>query len=88
MDLKLSALKHELKELIIKESGKEISPLEMKDDEPLFGSDSKLMLDSLDALQISVAIHHKYGKKLNDSKDAMRVLVNINTLADFIIQEN
>ncbi|MDR2636012.1 MAG: phosphopantetheine-binding protein [Campylobacteraceae bacterium] len=84
----LVALKSELKELIIKESGKECNADSIKDDEPLFGEKSTLGLDSLDALQISVAIHHKYNKKLTDSKEAMRVLVNINTLANFVSKEN
>jgi acyl carrier protein len=82
--MNLNDIKHELKVLIIQESGRDISPDEIGDKELLFGSDSKLALDSLDALQISMAIHHKYGKKLNDSKEAMRILVNIDTLADFI----
>ncbi|MDR2790946.1 MAG: phosphopantetheine-binding protein [Campylobacteraceae bacterium] len=84
----LAALKLELKELIIKESGKEYDPRDIQDNEPLFGGESILNLDSLDALQISVAIHHKYNKKLNDSKEAMRALANINTLANFISEEN
>ncbi|MDR1615340.1 MAG: phosphopantetheine-binding protein [Campylobacteraceae bacterium] len=84
----LASLKSELKELIIKESGKDYNPCDIKDNEPLFGEESTLGLDSLDALQISVAIHHKYNKKLNDSKEAMRVLSNINTLAKFISEEN
>jgi acyl carrier protein len=86
--INLTALKSELKELIIKESGKEYNPYDIKDDELLFGENSVLNLDSLDALQISVVIHHKYNKKLNDSKEAMRVLANINTLANFISEEN
>ncbi|MDR1461141.1 MAG: acyl carrier protein [Campylobacteraceae bacterium] len=82
--MSLNDIKHELKVLIIQESGRDISPDEIDDKESLFGSDSKLALDSLDALQISMALHHKYGKKLNDSKEAMRILLNIDTLAKFI----
>ncbi|MDR2081242.1 MAG: acyl carrier protein [Campylobacteraceae bacterium] len=84
----LTALKSELKEFIINESGKEYNPRDIRDDEPLFGEESMLNLDSLDILQISVAIRHKYNKRLNDSKEAMRVLANINTLANFISKEN
>jgi acyl carrier protein len=85
MGVDMEHLKHELKELIITEGGKDISPDEIGDDEALFGSDTALALDSLDALQISVAIHRKYGKRLNDSKEAMRAFANINTLAAFIV---
>lgn len=82
--MSLNDIKRELKILIVQESGRDISPDEIDDKEPLFGSESKLALDSLDALQISMALHHKYGKKLNDSKEAMRILINIDTLAKFI----
>lgn len=62
------ALKLELKQLIIEECDKDIEPQEISDDEILFGSDTKLELDSMDALQISMALHKKYGIDANDSK--------------------
>lgn len=84
----IDELKKELKKLIIKESDKDFSHEQISDEEPLFGDGSKLMLDSLDILQISLAIHRQYGKKLNDSKETMRFLANINTLANFILLDS
>lgn len=77
-------LKIEIKKLIIEESGRDIEPADILDNEPLFGDKSRIMLDSLDVLQISVAVHKKYGKKLTDSKDAKRVFKDIETLAYYI----
>ena len=80
-------LKLELKELIIEECDKDIEPEEINDDEVLFGSDTKLELDSMDALQISMALHKKYGIDANDSKKLRKIMASINTLADHIQPE-
>ena len=80
-------LKQELKELIIEECDRDIEPEEINDDEVLFGSDTKLELDSMDALQISMALHKKYGIDANDSKKLRKIMASINTLADYIQPE-
>jgi len=78
-------LKLELKQLIIKECDKEeFTPEAIDDTEPLFGSDSTLGLDSMDALQISMALKEKYGVEVTDSKKIRTIMASINTLADFI----
>lgn len=55
-------------------------------DEVLFGEGSRLELDSIDALQISMAIHQRYGVRLNDSKEVRRALGSLNLLAEFLVQ--
>jgi len=55
------SLKQELKHLIVDESDKDIDPETIDDEAPLFGEDSTIQLDSLDALQLSMAIQKKYG---------------------------
>lgn len=80
----MSDLKYELKQLIIDECEKECTPEEIKNDEALFGPDSILELDSMDALQISMALHKKYGLKTTDSKKLKKIMLSINTLADYI----
>jgi acyl carrier protein len=56
----------------------------LRDDEPWFGDGSRLDLDSLDALQISMAIQKKYGVRMPDSKDTRRALVSLVTLAQYL----
>ena len=80
-------LKMELKRLIVEECDISNDPREIGDEEPLFGSDSKLGLDSIDALQISIAIQNKYGIAITDSKEMRRVMRSVNTFADFIQPE-
>ena len=52
--------KLELKELIIEECDLDIEPDEIDDDGFMFGQDSSWGLDSIDALQIALAIQNKY----------------------------
>lgn len=80
-------LKHAIKELIIKECQKDLKPDDLLDDVPIVGSESVLQLDSLDLLQVSMALQHNYGVRLDDSKEARRVMVSINALADYIRPE-
>lgn len=77
-------LKHELKELIIRACNKDVSPDDVADDAPLMGPLSVLELDSLDVLQINVALQQRYGVRIDDGKHARRVMKSIDTLADFV----
>ena len=77
-------LKTELKRLIVKECDLTIDIAEIGDDDLLFGSDSRLGLDSIDALQISIAVQNKYSLLIADSKQLRKVMRSINTFADFI----
>lgn len=54
------------------------------DEEPWFGPESRLNLDSLDALQISMAIQKKYGVRMPDSKETRRALVSLSALAEHL----
>ncbi|HYA13908.1 MAG TPA: hypothetical protein VEF33_06175 [Syntrophales bacterium] len=80
-------LKMELKKLIVEECDITINPADIHDDELLFGRDSRIGLDSIDALQISIAIQNKYDIIITDSKETRRVMRSINTFADFIQPE-
>jgi acyl carrier protein len=82
-----SALKLRLKQLIVKEADKDLAPEGIADDVPLFGPQSAVQLDSIDALQISMAIHMQFGVRVEDPKQVRRIMVSINTLADFLQPE-
>lgn len=74
----------ELKNLILTAAEKELPDDDLDPDEALFGSDSRLSLDSIDALQISMAIQKRYAIRLNDSKETRRAMASLNALAAFI----
>lgn len=79
-------LKRELKELVIFECQKEeMSPDDIPDDAFLFGDPAGPNLDSLDALQIAMAVQRKYGKRIEGNTETRSALASINSLADFIL---
>ncbi len=51
------------------------------DDEPLFGPEARLDLDSMDALQLSMALQKACGLRMPDSKDTRRAFASVATLA-------
>ena len=79
-----SAFKEQLKQLILDETESELSSHDVGDDEALFGPDTTLQLDSIDGLQISMALQLHYGVRITDPKELIRVMASINTLADFL----
>ena len=80
-------LKNKIKALIIEHCELDIDIDDIDDDVPLFGRKAELELDSIDALQISIAIQNVYGIAIRDSKQMRRVLRSINTFADFLQPE-
>ena len=61
----------------------QISADEIRDDQALFGPGS-LGLDSVDALQLVVALDKNYGLKVPDPEAAKTILHSINTMADAV----
>ena len=81
-----SAFRAELKAHILAAVDKDEPANGLSDDEPWFGPESRLDLNSLDALQISMAIQKKYGVRMPDSKDTRRALTSLLTLAEYLHQ--
>ena len=54
------ALKLRLKQLIVSEADKDVAPESVGDGDPLFGPDAPLQLDSIDGLQISMALQTQF----------------------------
>ncbi|MHC8384131.1 phosphopantetheine-binding protein [Pseudomonas sp. LB3P14] len=83
-DLHTLSLKQEIKELIIDALGLEdISVEDIGDDQTLFGEG--LGLDSVDALELGLAIQKKYGIKIDaDAKDTRNHFSNVASLAAFV----
>lgn len=77
-------LKKEIKELIIKSLDLEdITVDDIKDDEPLFNDG--LGLDSIDALEIGMALQKKYKLSMDSDKEQnSKYFYSINTLADYV----
>lgn len=82
-------LERALTRLILEESQKidDIDPACVRDDEMLFGEQSRIGLDSLDALQISVALRKHYGVRLQGDRAVRQHMMNVRDLAAFVRRE-
>ena len=80
----MSELHREIKELIIDSLGLEdISADDIDSNQALFGDG--LGLDSVDALELGLAIQKKYGIKIDaDAKDTRNHFSNVTSLAAFV----
>ncbi|MCJ8500183.1 phosphopantetheine-binding protein [Desulfatitalea alkaliphila] len=78
------ALKTRIKQLIVDNCDLDIELSDIDDEAPLFDRASNLELDSIDALQISIAIQNTFGIAIRDSKEMRRVMKSINSFADHI----
>jgi acyl carrier protein len=77
----------ELKNLIINTLKLEdVTPGDIEDDAPLFGEG--LGLDSIDALELVVALEKTYGVFIPDSEVGKKVFRSVNTLAKFVKQQS
>jgi acyl carrier protein len=75
-----------LKQLLIKNCMLRVSPDEIKEDTPLFGPES-LGLDSIDALQMTVAIEQDYGIAIKDPEVARQAFRSLNSLKEWLQAE-
>lgn len=76
----------EITSLIYESTGKRLED-RLAPDEVLFGPKARLALDSLDALQLSMALQKRYGVRLTDSKETRRILSCVGNLADHLLQK-
>jgi acyl carrier protein len=80
----MDELKTEIKQTIISSLQLEdISPADIVDSDPLFNDG--LGLDSIDALELGVALKKKFGIKYSpEGKDNKKYFASVNALADYI----
>ncbi len=75
-----NALKQRIKELMVENLMLQVTTAEIGDELPLFGPGS-LGLDSVDALQLVVALDKHFGLKIRDPEAAKEILRNVSTIA-------
>ena len=80
-----ATLERELVEIIFDECDVgDHTPDELRREDPLIGPESPLGLDSLDSLEIIVAVGKKYGVRIAHDNSAMRILASLDTLIEFV----
>ncbi len=73
-------LRQKIKEVIVEELMLEMEPGEIGDTLPIFGG-TGLGLDSVDALQLVVALEKHFGLKIGNSAAAKGILESVETIA-------
>ena len=83
----MDELKQQIKECIVSSLELEdIKPENIVDSEPIFGTG--LGLDSIDALELGVALKKKFGVKFNaENSETREPFASVNALAEYIASE-
>jgi acyl carrier protein len=76
-------LKRQIKGMLVENLMLQNTANEIRDDQPLFGPGG-LGLDSVDALQVVVALDKNYGLKIPDPETARKIIHSVNTIATAI----
>jgi len=82
-------LKLEIKKLIL-ESLKitDIKPEEIDDAESLFEDKNTLQIDSVDALEIVMALQRRYNVHIDDKNPGRFVIKSVDGMAEFVARES
>lgn len=82
------ALRKHLKEMIVRSCGiTHVKPEDVTDDEILFGPETQVGLNSLDAVEIAVNVEIEYGVKLENSSSARDYFKSVASLADHVASQ-
>jgi len=78
-----ASLRDKIKQLMVENLMLQVTAAEIGDDQPLFGPGS-LGLDSVDALQLVVALDKTFGLKIPDPAAAKRILHSVNSMTQAV----
>ena len=81
-----NALKQHIKELMVETLMLQVTTADIGDDLPLFGPGG-LGLDSVDALQLVVALDKHFGLKIRDPEAAREILRSVSSMAQAVQQQ-
>ena len=84
----ITLLKTEIKELIIQTLNiKNIRSDQVPDAVPLFSPENILNLDSIDGIELVMAIQDKFQVRIADQNVARNVLESVDSIAEFVARE-
>ena len=78
-------LKADIKKMIIETLNlQDITAEDIGDGLPLFGGENTLGLDSIDAIELVMAVQRDFKVRIDDQNLAREVLKDVNSIAEFI----
>src|SRR5438309_2990843 len=81
-----NGLKQKIKSLMVESLMLQVTADEIGDDQALFGPGS-MGLDSVDALQLVVALDKNFGLKIADPAESKQILHSVNTMVQAVQQK-
>lgn len=79
----------QLKEMVINICNlKNCRPEDISESATIIGGEGKLRLDSMDAVEIVMAIERNYGIRVENPGDVRKILKSFVTLQDFILRSS
>jgi acyl carrier protein len=82
-----AALIREIKQLLIENLMLQLTAEEIGTEQPLFGPES-IGLDSVDALQLVVALDKNYGLRIQDAEAAKQIFQSVRTIAEAVVRHS
>lgn len=80
-----AGVREQLKTLMVETLMLQITPAEIKDEQPLFGP-AGIGLDSVDALQLVVMLDKHFGLKISDADAARSVLGSVESMTAAVLR--
>lgn len=84
----LEEIKHEVKKLILGTLDiEEVHPEEVLNEVSLLSGENTITIDSIDVLEVVVAIQKKFSVKIRDQNHARLIVNTVDTIAEFIYSQ-
>jgi acyl carrier protein len=85
LDFSLENIKLETKKLILESLNiEDVHPDEIKDDVSLLSGENTITIDSIDVLEVVVAIQKNFDVKIQDQNHARFVVNTVDSIAEFV----
>jgi acyl carrier protein len=83
-----AALKSEIKKLIVETLKiNDTSPEAILDQPSLFTGENTVTLDSIDAIELIMAVQRQYSVRLDDQNLARNIIQSVDSIAEFVTNE-
>jgi acyl carrier protein len=83
-----ASLKSEIKKLVVETLNlKDVDPETILDEPSLFSGENTITLDSIDAIELIMAVQRNYSVRLDDQNLARSIIASINSISGFITEE-
>jgi len=84
----LPEIKLEIKKLIIHTLNMgTIDPEEIRDDVPLLSGDNVITIDSIDVIEVVIAIQKKFNVRMDDQNLVRHIVNTVDTMAEFVFTQ-